>query len=127
MNTFQNDLINQGYHIFDKSKVSVQGYYPKELQRLMKELKQKDQNIDPKIGEIYSTRAFFAISKPIDGECAYQSGYLDVRLLIHEGDNFMGEIQTELPEGFALKKGSRIRVRPENLIYKPDYSKIPRQ
>ncbi|OGJ86553.1 MAG: hypothetical protein A2487_13440 [Candidatus Raymondbacteria bacterium RifOxyC12_full_50_8] len=119
--TFQEDLIKQGYHLFDKSKTSLIGFYPKELHLLITELKQKDQNIDPVLGEVYSARAFFAISKPIGGECSYQSGYLDVRLIMQEGDTFIGEIQTELPDGFALKKGGRIKIRTENLIYKPDY------
>jgi hypothetical protein len=124
---FQDDLIKQGYHIFDKTKVSLQGYYPKELLRLIKKAKQKSEDIDPIIGEQYSVRAFFALSKPIDGECPYQSGYLDVRLIMQEGDTFMGEIRTELPEGFALKKGGQLKIRIENLIYKPDYSKVKRQ
>ncbi len=121
--TFQEDLIKQGYHIFDKTNVLLPGYYPDKLKEVIKELKQKSENIYPNVGEVYSVRAFFALSEAINGECAYQSGYLDVRLLIWEGESFMGEIQTELPKGFALKKGARIKIRAENVIYKPDYSK----
>jgi len=92
------------------------------LKQLIQELKQKNVDMNPVLGEVYSIRAFFALSKPIDGECPYQSGYLDVKLIVGSEDSFMGEIQTELPVGFALKKNSQIKIKLENLIYKPDYS-----
>jgi len=124
--TFQEDLIKQGYHFFDKSKVSLPGYYPNKLKEIITQVKQKTENIFPNVGEVYSVRAFFALSKEIGGECEYQSGFLDVRLIIWEGESFMGEIQTELPKGFTLKKGARIKIRAENIIYKPDYSLLRR-
>jgi hypothetical protein len=51
----------------------------------------------------------------------YQSGFLDVKLIINESENFIGEVITELPPIFVLKKGSKIKLKKRDLLYKPNY------
>ncbi|MDX2510259.1 MAG: hypothetical protein QNK28_11995, partial [Desulfobacterales bacterium] len=51
----------------------------------------------------------------------YQSGFLDVKLIMNESENFIGEVITELPPMFVLKKGSKIKLKKRDLLYKPNY------
>ena len=42
---------------------------------MIEELPNFEKEFDIAVGEIYAVRAFFAISKPINNEVGYQSGY----------------------------------------------------
>ena len=50
-----------------------------------------------------------------------QSGYLDLKLIMQDNELFIAEVVTELPPMFFLKKGSKIKIKKKNIIYKPDY------
>ena len=117
---FQMDLIKQKYHIFNLDNVKIKGYYPKKLLKIIGKLEHFEKRFKIEIGKIYSVRAFFAISEPINNEVEYQSGYLDLKLIMHENQVYVGEVVTELPPMFALKKGSKIKIKKENILYQPD-------
>lgn len=121
---FMADLIQNRYHLYNLDKAQIKGYYPKKLLEIIREIAGFNRKFKIEIGEIYSTRAFFALSAPIDGEVEYQSGYLDLKLTLQEKENYIGEVVTTLPPQFKLKKGSKIKVQKSNIIYKPDYASI---
>jgi hypothetical protein len=116
------DLIQNRYHLFNVEKSAVTGYYPKQLLAIIREMARFDRSFPIENGAIYTARAFFAISAPIDGEIEYQSGYLDLKLLLQENENYIGEVLTALPPQFVLKKGSKIKLQKSNILYKTDYS-----
>lgn len=118
---FQNDLIKHRYHIYDPEKAKKLNFYPKKLVQLIKNSSHFSKKFKIEIGETYAVRAFFAISEPIDNEVQYQSGYLDLKLLMQDNELFIAEVATELPPMFFLKKGSKIKIKKKNIIYKPDY------
>lgn len=120
-NQFQMDLIKQKYHIFNLDNAKSEGYYPRELLEIIDKVAHFKKKFKIEIGKIYSVRAFFAISEPIDNEVEYQSGYLDLKLIMHENQVYVGEVVTELPPMFVLKKGSKIKIRKESIVYKPNY------
>lgn len=120
-NQFQMDLIRQKYHIFNLDNTKIEGYYPKELLEIIDKVAHFEKKFKIEIGKIYSVRAFFAISEPIDNEVQYQSGYLDLKLIMHENQVYVGEVITELPPMFVLKKGSKIKIKKENIVYQPNY------
>ena len=70
------DLIKNKYHIFNPENAKKKGYYPKELLQMIEELPNFEKEFNIEVGEIYTVRAFFAISKPINNEVGYQSGFL---------------------------------------------------
>ena len=115
------DLIKQKYHIFNLENAKIEGYYPSELLEIMDELGHFEKKLEIELGKIYSVRAFFAISDPIDNEVEYQSGYLDLKMIMHQNQVYVGEVVTELPPMFVLKKGSKIKIKKENIIYQPNY------
>lgn len=120
-NQFQMDLIKQKYHIFNLDNAKIEGYYPRELLEIIDKVAYHKKKVKIEIGKIYSVRAFFAISEPIGNEVEYQSGYLDLKLIMHENQVYVGEVVTELPPMFVLKKGSKIKVKKENIVYQPNY------
>ena len=126
-NLFQMDLIDNKYHIFNLDKAKLKSYYPEELLGIINQIANFKRNFKIEIGEIYSVRAFFPISEPINNEVEYQSGYLDLKLIMKENDLFVGEVVTTLPPIFVLKKGSKIKIRKENILYKPDYNSIKKK
>ena len=121
INQFQMDLIKQKYHIFNLDNVKIKGYYPRQLLEIIDQVTHFEKKLKIEIGKNYSVRAFFAISAPIDNEVQYQSGYLDVKLLLREGETYVAEVLTELPPMFALKKGSKIKIKKGNIAYQPNY------
>ena len=120
-NQFQMDLIRQKYHIFNLDNTKIEGYYPKELLEIIDKVAHPEKKFKIEIGKTYSVRAFFAISEPIGNEVEYQSGYLDLKLITHENQVYVGEVMTELPPMFVLKKGSKIKIKKESIIHQPNY------
>ena len=123
-NSFQIDLMRNRYHFFDLSKSKIKNYYPKQLLELMPKPSSFNRNFEIIVGKNYSIRAFFAISEPIGNEVEYQSGYLDLKLIMKEKDNFIGEVVTSLPPTFALRKGMKVKFIRDNILYKPDNNSI---
>ena len=120
-NQFQMDLIKQKYHIFNLDNVKIKGYYPRELLEIIDKFAHFEKKFIIEIGKIYSVRAFFAISEPIDNEVEYQSGYLDLKMIMHENQVYVGEVVTDLPPLFVLKKGSKIKIKKGSVVYQPNY------
>jgi hypothetical protein len=121
-NPFQIDLMQNRFHIFDADYARTKGFYPNEVLEIISKLTGFNRDFKIEIGEIYAVRAFFVISDPMDNEVEFESGYLDVKLLLKETDIYVGEVVTVLPPSFVLKKGSKIKLTKANILYKPDYS-----
>jgi len=119
INQFQADLIENRYHIFNLDYAKIDGYYPDELLAMINTSGIFEGKI--KIGEQYSVRAFFSISEPFDDQVEFESGFLDLRLIMKEGKTYIAEVVTELPPRFVLKKGSKIKIEKKNILYKPKY------
>ncbi len=119
-NQLQLDLLKHKYHIFNLDSAKIEGYYPSELLKIINKIFHSEKKLKIKIGTIYTVRAFFAIAEPIDNEVEYESGYLDLKLIMRDNDIFVGEVITVLPPMFVLKKGSKIKIKKENIIYQPD-------
>ena len=120
-NPFQKDLIKHKYHILNVDYAKIEGYYPKELLEIIDKLKHSENKFNIEIGKTYSVRAFFAISKPIKNEVQFQSGYLDLEIIMHDNHVYVGKVVKQLPPMFVLKKGSKIKIRKEHILYQPDY------
>lgn len=120
---FFEDLIKNKYHIYDFKNSDTPGFYPGELLEIIDNLSNFETEFKIKIGDIYTVRAFFPISKPLENKVEFQSGYLDLKLIMKESDIYIGEVMTELPPLFALKKGSKIKIKESSILYKPDYNK----
>jgi hypothetical protein len=118
---FQMDLIQNGYHFFNSNKAKLKEYYPEELLKLIQQISSSSRKFKIEVGEIYSVRAFFALSKQIDNKIAFESGFLDLKLIMKEQNSYIGQVVTTLPPIFVLKKGSKVKFKKENIIYKPDY------
>lgn len=123
-NSFKADLIQNKYHLFDSGKAAQKNYYPKELLNIIQQIAGFDRTFTIEIGEVYTARAFFPISAPVDGDVEFQSGYLDIKIFMMEKDVYSGEVMTALPPMFVLKKGSKIKLLKSNILYKPDYSSL---
>lgn len=121
INQFQTDLIRNKYHIFNLDNAKIREYYPSELLEIIDKTLIVEKKFKIEIGKTYSVRAFFAISEPIDHEVEYQSGFLDLKLIMKENQVYVGEVVTELPSIFVLKKGSKIKIKKENIVYQPNY------
>lgn len=120
-NPFQMDLIKHKYHILNLDYAKTEGYYPKELLEIIDKFARSENKFIIEIGKTYSVRAFFAISKPINNEVQFESGYLDLEIIMHDNQVYVGKVVTQLPPIFVLKKGSKIKIRKENILYQPDY------
>ncbi len=120
-NQFQTNLIKHKYHIFNLDNAKIEGYYPRELLEIIDNSPKFSKKFKIEIGKTYSVRAFFAISEPIDNKVEYQSGYLDLKLIMHDNQIYVGEVVTELPPRFVLKKGSKVKIKKESILYQPNY------
>ncbi len=118
---FQIDLAENKYHIYNPSNSKIKGYYPNEFFGLISEISKLKTIFDIKIGNVYSVRGFFAISEPIDNQGEYQSGYLDLKILLLDRVVHLCEICTVLPSIFILQKGSKIKIRKEHILFKQNY------
>ena len=118
---FFKDLIKNKYHIFNFDNMIVEGYYPNDLLGIIDKLSNFTKKIKIEIGSIYTVRAFFPISDPIENEVEFQSGYLDLKVIMKKDDIYIGEIVTELPPMFVLKKGTKLKIDKKCILYKPDY------
>jgi len=92
-NQFQMDLIRQKYHIFNLDNTKIEGYYPRELLEIIDKIAHFEKNFKN----------------------------LDLKLIMHENQVYVGEVITELPPMFVLKKGSKIKIKKESIVYQPNY------
>lgn len=118
----QSDLIKNKYHIFSFDNAKIDGFYEKDLLEIITKTTNLIKQIKIHIGEAYTVRAFFALCEPVDDIVNYQSGFLDVKIVLEENDTYLGEVLTVLPPVFVLQKGSRIKLHKSSILYKPDYS-----
>ena len=118
---FQRDLIEKKYHIFNLDNAKIEGYYPRELLEIIDKISHFKKTTKIEIGKQYTVRAFFAISPPKDNEVEYESGYLDLRLILSDNQVYVGEVVTQLPPSFVLKKGSRIKIKKSSILYQTKY------
>ena len=108
---FYTDIMEDGYHIFSRSKAKTPGFYPNQFPDYpgvkLNQLK---------VGDDITIRAFFPIGKgepiQVDG------GYIDLEVELVESDHVFAVIQTQLPEEFALSTGDTIEIREDEILYK---------
>ncbi len=108
---FFNDLSENGFHIFSRQHAENQGYYPNPFPphpaiRIG----------DVQENDIITIRAFFSTSKktmaPID------SGHIDLEIewVDRDAESIFGNILTELPQAFALAKGTTIELGIDEVL-----------
>lgn len=117
MESFYDDILEEGYHIFSREKAKIPGFYPNQfpdypgakLSTLA-------------IGDHITIRAFFAMGsgKPprIDG------GYVDLEIEHVDSDHVMAVILTRLPKEFALEAGESLEIREDEILYKTTGSQV---
>ena len=120
---FFEDLIKNKYHIYDSRNSETPEFYPEKLLEIIDDLSNYKTGFKIKLNDIYTVRAFFPISGPSENRVEFQSGYLDLKLIMKESEIYVGEVMTELPPLFVLKKGSKIKIKKSSILYKPDYNK----
>ncbi len=118
---FQRDLIEKKYHIFNLDNAKIEGYYPGELLEIIDKIPRFKKTVKIEIGKQYTVRAFFAISPPEDNEVEYESGYLDLKLILSDNQVYVGEVVTKLPPHFVLKKGFRIKIKRSSILYQTNH------
>jgi len=102
----ENEIIAKGYHIYNYA-LAVEDYpnsfinenTPKEIE----------------IGKRYTLRLFVKIEKGLMK--TIDSGLIDIKIIRKDKDSFLAEILTLLPVGFPLRKGQRIDVKKEEILY----------
>ena len=113
MNTFYDDIIEDGFHIFSLSNAKIKGFYPNQFPdypgaRLR----------DLEVGDIITIRAFFPIGKGdpprVDG------GFIDLEIEHVDSDHLFAVIITELPDEFALETGESVEIGEDEILYKKD-------
>ena len=108
---FYSDIEKDGYHIFSIEKAKISGFYPNQFPDYPGVKLQ-----DLRIGDRITVRAFFPIGSgdpiQVDG------GYIDLEIEHVESDHVLGEIQSELPEEFALSTGDTLEIREDEILYK---------
>ena len=95
---FFNDIIEDGYHIFNLNNAKKPDYYLNEFSDYpgvsLRSLK---------IGDTITVRVFFRVGA---GEnIRVDGGYLDLAVEHIDSDKILAVILTELPEGFPLGQG----------------------
>ena len=108
---FYSEIEEDGYHIFSIEKAKNPGFYPHQFPDYPG-VKLKDLMV----GDRITVRAFFPVGsgKPIQVE----GGYIDLEIEHVDSDHVLGEIQTELPEEFALNTGDTLEIREDEILYK---------
>ncbi len=108
---FFTDIMENGYHVFSLSHEKTPGFYPSEfpdypgvkLNALI-------------VGDQITVRVFFRVGSgeniQVDG------GYIDLEVESIKSDHVVCVIITELPKQFPLKKGSSLKIREDEILYK---------
>lgn len=111
MDTFYDDIIEDGYHIFSRSSARINDFYPNKFPDYPGAKLR-----DLKVGDEITIRAFFPIGKGepirIDG------GYVDLEIEHVDSDHLIAVILTKLPDDFILKLGGSIEIREDEILYK---------
>ncbi|MEJ2689819.1 MAG: hypothetical protein P8130_07695 [Deltaproteobacteria bacterium] len=111
MESFYDDILEDGYHIFSREKARIAGFYPNQFPDypdvILSELS---------IGDRITIRAFFPVGSgdppQVDG------GYIDLEIEHIESDHVLAVIKTQLPEEFALSSGETIEIRQDEILNK---------
>ena len=110
--SFDSDLNNHSFHIYNKDKAKIKGFYPSKIPDDFHNLTISDINID----DIVTIRAYFLIlKKPI---YKIDSGKIDLQVECIDNNTIFGNILTELPSNFPLAKGTTIELDINEILYK---------
>jgi hypothetical protein len=111
MDTFYDDIIEDGYHIFSRSSAKIKDFYPNQFPDYPGAKLR-----DLKVGDEITIRTFFPIGKgepiQVDG------GYVDLEIEHVDSDHLIAVILTKLPVEFALKTGDSIEIREDEILHK---------
>ncbi len=101
----EDEIESKGYHILDRNR--AQKDYPLDFSQFG--------HIDQiTVGNTYTIRLFVKID---DIGLKVESGFVDVKIIMNLGDDYMGRIETQLPTQFPFKKGDNLKLRKEEIIY----------
>ena len=112
---FFQELTEDGYHIFSRQHAKDRDFYPNAFPSF------PELNIsDIKEHDRITIRAFFSTSKTAKPQI--DSGHIDLEVedVDHDAKKVFGNILTELPETFALSKGTTIELDLDEVLFKQD-------
>jgi len=108
---FFEDILNEGYHIFNLKNAKIPNYYPAEIPDDEKGVSLTDL----KVGDTVTVRVFFRIDD-VGEEIQAEGGYLDLLVEGITDRAVSAVIFTELPEAFVLGTGDTIDVLEEEIL-----------
>ncbi len=110
---FFEDVINDGYHIFNLKNAKIPGYYPNEFPDYpgvsLKDLK---------VGDKITIRVFFRVGSGKDIRA--DGGYIDLEVEHIENDHIFAVILTQLPKEFSLGTGGSIELYEDEILHKAE-------
>ena len=108
---FLNDIREEGFHIFSRQHAKSPGFYPNAFPSYP-----EISISDIKDGDTITIRAFFPLSKAAMPQI--DSGHIDLEVECVDRDAKMlfGNILTELPDNFALAKGTTIELNLDEVL-----------
>lgn len=104
----ENEIDKTGYHILKKS-FAKNNKYPNPFPDF-----EKLDTID--IGSSYTLRLFVKVTQ--NNLERIESGMIDVKIFLQSGDKYTGEILTQLPPVFPLRKGQKIVLTEDEILFK---------
>jgi hypothetical protein len=104
----EEEIQEKGFHVLKKS-FAKRNMYPNRFPDF------GDIN-EIEIGESYVVRLF--VDTTFNNVEKIDSGLIDVRILAKENDTYSCEILTLLPYQFPLKKGDKVILTKDELLYK---------
>jgi hypothetical protein len=103
----EEEIEDKGFHIFRKS-YSIRNMYPNAFPDYG-EIKQIN------IGSIYAVRLFVKNIREYPERI--DSGFIDVKIESSSKGTYLSEILTLLPETFPIKKGDKLILSHDELLY----------
>ena len=103
----EEEIQERGFHILKKS-FAKKNMYPNRFPDF------GDIN-KAEIGEHYAVRLF--VKNTFNGIERIDSGMIDVKIVSKENEIYSGEILTQLPDHFPLKKGDNVILTKDELLF----------
>ena len=108
---FFNDLTEDGFHIFSRRHAKTAGFYtnafPPHPELNLSDIKEED---------VITIRAFFSTSTAATPRIDSGQIVLEVECVDHDAQKVWANILTELPEAFALSRGTSIELDIDEVL-----------
>ncbi len=102
----EREIMTKGYHILDQALSSDSYPNPFPKYPVLNQIK---------IGYRYTIRLFIKIKSAVPAKI--DSGLIDVKIISKSEDNYVGEIQTIIPDDFPLSKGQHIILKKSEILF----------